>query len=147
MTLESCSAKSSSFCWRGVLISSVATMASLILPMAVEAPVPMTTPLALPEVYLYYHLYFQGDLYFGLYSESTPPCIHIFICTCDNLPEDTLVPEKTMFFLSWLTALGSGTGSQCLITETDSPVRMDWSILNITWVIYVILNITTSGIC
>ena len=45
------------------------------------------------------------------------------------LPEDTLVPEKTMFFLSWFTALGSGTGSQCLITETDSPVRMDWSIL------------------
>ena len=44
------------------------------------------------------------------------------------------MPEQTMFFLSWLTALGSGTGSQCLITETDSPVRMDWSILNITCV-------------
>lgn len=26
-----------------------------------------------------------------------------------------------MFFLSWLTARGSGTGSVCLITETDSP--------------------------
>ena len=91
LTLESCSPNSSNFCCRGVLISSVATMASLILPMAVLAPVPITTPLALPE--------------------------------------ETLVPEKTMFFLSWLTALGSGTGSQCLITETDSPVRMDWSIL------------------
>jgi len=33
-----------------------------------------------------------------------------------------------MFFLSWLTALGSGTGSVCLMTETDSPVKMDWSI-------------------
>lgn len=29
--------------------------------------------------------------------------------------------EKSMFFLSWLTALGSGTGSVCLITLTDSP--------------------------
>lgn len=26
-----------------------------------------------------------------------------------------------MFFLSWLTARGSGTGSVCLITDTDSP--------------------------
>ena len=31
--------------------------------------------------------------------------------------------EKRMFFLSWLTALGSGMGSVCLITETDSPER------------------------
>merc|ERR1712106_902528 len=81
MTLESCSAKSSSFCWRGVLISSVSAISSLILPIAVAVPVPMTIPLALPEA--------------------------------------TLVPEKTMFFLSWLTALGSGTTSVCLITETD----------------------------
>lgn len=28
-----------------------------------------------------------------------------------------------MFFLSWLTALGSGTASLCLITLTDSPER------------------------
>lgn len=28
-----------------------------------------------------------------------------------------------MFFLSWLTALGSGTESVCFITLTDSPVR------------------------
>ena len=28
-----------------------------------------------------------------------------------------------------MTALGSGTGSRCLMTETDSPVRIDWSIL------------------
>lgn len=27
-----------------------------------------------------------------------------------------------MFFLSWLTARGSGTASVCLITLTDSPV-------------------------
>lgn len=30
--------------------------------------------------------------------------------------------EKSMFFLSWLTARGSGTGSVCLMTDTDSPV-------------------------
>ena len=30
--------------------------------------------------------------------------------------------EKSMFFLSWLTARGSGTGSVCLIMDTDSPV-------------------------
>lgn len=29
--------------------------------------------------------------------------------------------ENSMFFLSWLTALGSGTGSVCLMTDTDSP--------------------------
>lgn len=28
-----------------------------------------------------------------------------------------------MFFLSWLTARGSGTGSVCLITDTDSPAE------------------------
>lgn len=28
-----------------------------------------------------------------------------------------------MFFLSWLTARGSGMGSACLITDTDSPVK------------------------
>ena len=48
MTLESCSARSLSFCCRGDLISSVWTMASLVLPMAVAVSVPMTTPLALP---------------------------------------------------------------------------------------------------
>lgn len=31
--------------------------------------------------------------------------------------------EKSMFFLSWLTARGSGTGSVCLMTDTDSPVE------------------------
>lgn len=34
--------------------------------------------------------------------------------------EGTLT-ENSMFFLSWLTALGSGTGSVCLMTDTDSP--------------------------
>lgn len=29
--------------------------------------------------------------------------------------------ENSIFFLSWLTARGSGTASVCLITETDSP--------------------------
>ena len=53
------------------------------------------------------------------------------ITTPRALPAATLVPEKMMFFLSWLTALGSGTGSVCLMTDTDSPVRMDWSILNV----------------
>ena len=37
------------------------------------------------------------------------------------------LPEKRMFFLSWLTARGSGTASINLITETDSPVRRAWS--------------------
>lgn len=36
-------------------------------------------------------------------------------CSCESLT------EKSMFFLSWLTARGSGTGSVCLITDTDSP--------------------------
>lgn len=36
-----------------------------------------------------------------------------------------------MFFLSWFTARGSGTGSVCLSTETDSPVKMDWSTLRV----------------
>lgn len=31
--------------------------------------------------------------------------------------------EKSMFFLSWLTARGSGMGSACLITDTDSPAE------------------------
>lgn len=39
--------------------------------------------------------------------------------------------ENSMFFLSWLTARGSGTGSVCLRTDTDSPVRMDWSTLRV----------------
>ena len=36
-----------------------------------------------------------------------------------------------MFFLSWLTALGSGMGSVCLMTLTLSPVKMDWSIFSV----------------
>ena len=79
VALESCSVKSSRFCWRGVLISSVL----LIRPMAVEDP------------------------------------------------EETLVPEKIMFFLSWLTVLGSDTRLQCLMMETNSPVRINWSILRV----------------
>merc|ERR1712045_642618 len=42
----------------------------------------------------------------------------------DNAPGFTggdIGSGEPMFFLSWLTALGSGTGSQCLMTETDSP--------------------------
>lgn len=44
---------------------------------------------------------------------------------------DNRLTEKSMFFLSWLTARGSGTGSVCLSTDTDSPVRMDWSTLRV----------------
>lgn len=36
---------------------------------------------------------------------------------------DFRLTEKSMFFLSWLTARGSGTGSVCFMTETDSPER------------------------
>lgn len=32
-----------------------------------------------------------------------------------------MLTENSMFFLSWLTALGSGTGSVCLMMDTDSP--------------------------
>lgn len=35
----------------------------------------------------------------------------------------TGLTEKSMFFLSWLTARGSGMGSACLITDTDSPAK------------------------
>ena len=40
---------------------------------------------------------------------------------------------------SWLTARGSGTGSECLITDTDSPVRRDWSTLRVVDLICKIL--------
>ena len=43
ITLESCSLKSSGFCWRGVLISSVAVMGSLIRPMAIPLALPRET--------------------------------------------------------------------------------------------------------
>lgn len=36
-----------------------------------------------------------------------------------------------MFFLSWFTARGSGTGSVCFRIDTDSPVRIDWSTLSV----------------
>lgn len=39
---------SSSFCWRGVLSCSVATISSRILPISVLTPVATTTPMALP---------------------------------------------------------------------------------------------------
>lgn len=35
--------------------------------------------------------------------------------------QEGALTENSMFFLSWLTALGSGTGSVCLMTDTDSP--------------------------
>lgn len=34
-----------------------------------------------------------------------------------------VLTENSMFFLSWLTALGSGTGSVCLMMDTDSPKK------------------------
>lgn len=43
---------------------------------------------------------------------------------CDRRQDAEEGPtEKSMFFLSWLTARGSGTASVCLITLTDSPGR------------------------
>lgn len=51
------------------------------------------------------------------------------VCVCSTTI--TRLTEKSMFFLSWLTARGSGTGSVCLSTDTDSPVRMDWSTLRV----------------
>lgn len=44
-----------------------------------------------------------------------------------HLPDAILVPLNKRFFLSWLTAPISEMASVNLITDTDSPVRMDWS--------------------
>ena len=49
-----------------------------------------------------------------------------------------------MFFLSWLTALGSGMGSVCLRMLTLSPVKMDWSILRV--VEWTFVNRMSAGI-
>ena len=52
---------------------------------------------------------------------------------------------------TWLTARGSGTGSVCLMTETDSPVRIDWSMRSVVEKIFIrrrsagILSPTTGG--
>lgn len=48
-------------------------------------------------------------------------------CRTQQKTNDDSRTEKRMFFLSWLTARGSGTVSVCLITDTLSPVRIDWS--------------------
>lgn len=37
--------------------------------------------------------------------------------------EVKMLTEKRMFFLSWLTALGSGIASTCFMTDTDSPAK------------------------
>ena len=50
--------------------------------------------------------------------------------------------EKRMFFLSWLTARASRTGSVCLMMLTLSPVRIDWSTRK---VVLRIARITTSA--
>ena len=51
-TLESCSPNSSSFCCRGVFISSVSAIWVRIWPIAVFRPVPITIPRALPAATL-----------------------------------------------------------------------------------------------
>lgn len=56
--------------------------------------------------------------------------VNVGLCVCVQY-NDYRLTEKSMFFLSWLTARGSGTGSVCLSTDTDSPVRMDWSTLRV----------------
>ena len=49
-----------------------------------------------------------------------------------------------MFFLSWLTALGSGMGSVCFRILTLSPVKMDWSIFSV--VEWTLVNRMSAGI-
>ena len=51
--------------------------------------------------------------------------------------QELRLTEKSMFFLSWLTALGSGIASVCLRMLTLSPVRMDWSIFSVVERIFV----------
>lgn len=58
----------------------------------------------------------------ALRTHSHAPVPHAFVYR---------LTEKSMFFLSWFTARGSGTGSVCLSTETDSPVKIDWSTLSV----------------
>lgn len=55
------------------------------------------------------------------------------MCVCVRVGHKNIkrLTEKSMFFLSWLTARGSGTGSVCFSTDTDSPVRIDWSTLRV----------------
>lgn len=60
-----------------------------------------------------------------------PVCVHVHSTMTWTVSISDRLTEKSMFFLSWLTARGSGTGSVCLITDTDSPVRMDWSTLRV----------------
>lgn len=54
-------------------------------------------------------------------------CTSTSLCTLENHRRGgdrcKGLTEKSMFFLSWLTARGSGMGSACLITDTDSPAK------------------------
>lgn len=58
-------------------------------------------------------------------------CGAVCVCVCVGHKNLKRLTEKSMFFLSWLTARGSGTGSVCFSTDTDSPVRIDWSTLRV----------------
>lgn len=64
-----------------------------------------------------------------IYVIKTQGCIVVCVCVKEskenklNLKcfQGEMLTENSMFFLSWFTALGSGTGSVCLMTDTDSP--------------------------
>lgn len=46
--------------------------------------------------------------------------------------------------MSWLTALLSGITSVCLITDTDSPVRIAWSTLKVVeWILVILISAGT----
>mmetsp|Transcript_20244 Transcript_20244/g.52519 ORF Transcript_20244/g.52519 Transcript_20244/m.52519 type:complete len:207 (+) Transcript_20244:2577-3197(+) len=49
------------------------------------------------------------------------------ITTPTAFPPATLVPEKQTLCLPWSITFSSSMGSICLVTETVSPVRIDWS--------------------
>ena len=65
--------------------------------------------------------------YFKFYYKSSTFPISVFCPVPTTIPtqrpDATLVPEKSMLVLSWLTARLSSIASVVFWTETDSPVR------------------------
>ena len=51
-------------------------------------------------------------------------CVYSKVTRLLKLRSITLLTEKSVFFLSWLTARGSGIGSVCFITLTLSPKKI-----------------------
>mmetsp|Transcript_20495 Transcript_20495/g.67107 ORF Transcript_20495/g.67107 Transcript_20495/m.67107 type:complete len:280 (+) Transcript_20495:236-1075(+) len=58
-----------------------------------------------------------------------PISVDAAVATTSALPApyETVVPEKSMLCLAWISASASATGAVSFITGTDSPVRSAWS--------------------